>query len=117
MGEENEFSRLVSVKKCPICGGKLEKGYFNAPRGVYWSEERHRLGMIALDSVMPGALWTSDAVPGLKCESCGIAVVDYRAPGYTPKSFLKKCIECGRDIPIASEYCPFCGAKQKQKVE
>jgi len=31
----------------------------------------------------------------------------------TPKVFLKKCIECGREIPIASEGCQYCGAKQK----
>jgi hypothetical protein len=30
----------------------------------------------------------------------------------TPKSFLKKCIQCTREIPIASEECPFCKAKQ-----
>jgi predicted RNA-binding Zn-ribbon protein involved in translation (DUF1610 family) len=31
----------------------------------------------------------------------------------TPKAFLKKCIECGKDIPIASEECPYCGTKQR----
>jgi len=30
----------------------------------------------------------------------------------TPKSFLKKCVNCGREIPIASEQCQFCKAKQ-----
>jgi len=30
----------------------------------------------------------------------------------TPKAFLKKCAECGREIPIASEECPFCKSKQ-----
>jgi len=31
----------------------------------------------------------------------------------TPKVFLKKCGECAREIPIASEECPYCKAKQK----
>ena len=31
----------------------------------------------------------------------------------TPKSFLKKCPKCGKEIPIASEECPFCKAKQE----
>jgi hypothetical protein len=31
----------------------------------------------------------------------------------TRKSFLKECIKCGKDIPIASEQCPHCGAEQK----
>jgi peptidoglycan/LPS O-acetylase OafA/YrhL len=30
----------------------------------------------------------------------------------TPKSFLKSCVACGRQIPVASEECPFCQAKQ-----
>jgi hypothetical protein len=30
----------------------------------------------------------------------------------TPKSFIKKCANCGREIPIASEQCPYCGQKQ-----
>ena len=31
-----------------------------------------------------------------------------------PKGFLKKCIKCGREIPIASEECPFCKTIQDQ---
>jgi len=31
----------------------------------------------------------------------------------TPSSFLKKCVQCNREIPIASEECPYCRAKQK----
>jgi predicted RNA-binding Zn-ribbon protein involved in translation (DUF1610 family) len=30
----------------------------------------------------------------------------------TPKAFLKKCIACGKAIPIASEQCPYCRQKQ-----
>jgi len=30
----------------------------------------------------------------------------------TPKSFLKRCVKCGEEIPIASEQCPVCGQKQ-----
>ena len=32
----------------------------------------------------------------------------------TPKAFLKQCIECSVDIPIASEKCPHCEATQKE---
>jgi hypothetical protein len=31
----------------------------------------------------------------------------------TPKTFLKECIECSKEIPIASEQCPYCKAEQK----
>ncbi|MEM3785547.1 MAG: hypothetical protein QW667_07380 [Candidatus Bathyarchaeia archaeon] len=30
----------------------------------------------------------------------------------TPKSFLKKCVKCSKEIPIASEECLYCAAKQ-----
>ena len=117
MSENGEFYKIASIKKCPLCGGELERGFFNAPRGVYWSTEKHMLGMILLDRIMPGALWTQDNVPALKCENCGIAIIDWRASGYTPKSFLKKCVECGKEIPIASEECSFCGARQTRSVK
>jgi len=71
MSERGEFSKLSSVKRCPICGGKLVKGYFNAPRGVYLGTEKHKLGLVLRDSVMLGALWTQDNVPALRCENCG----------------------------------------------
>jgi ssDNA-binding Zn-finger/Zn-ribbon topoisomerase 1 len=112
MNEYGEYSTLKSVRECPICHGELEKGFLNAIRGVFWSEKKHYLGMAALDYVMPGAIWTSETVPALKCEKCGIVISDLRAAGYTPKSFLKKCVECGKEIPIASETCSNCGAKQ-----
>lgn len=34
--------------------------------------------------------------------------------GETPKTFFKSCVNCGKDIPIASETCPYCGAEQKE---
>lgn len=36
--------------------------------------------------------------------------------GYTPRAFLKKCIKCQKEIPIASEECPYCEAKQPEYV-
>lgn len=33
------------------------------------------------------------------------------------RSFLKKCVNCGKDIPIASEECQYCGTKQPQNLE
>ncbi len=31
----------------------------------------------------------------------------------TPASFLKKCVSCGQQIPVASDKCPFCNSDQK----
>jgi len=102
MSEKEEFAKLSSVKECPVCGGKLVKGYFTIPRGI---------GVWRFD--------TYDDAPALRCERCGIAILDYGVVtrAHTPGSFLKKCVECGELIPIASEYCPKCGTKQKEKEE
>jgi chromosome segregation ATPase len=35
----------------------------------------------------------------------------------TSKSYLKKCVECGKEIPIASEECQYCAALQAENVE
>ena len=35
----------------------------------------------------------------------------------TSKSYLKKCLECGKEIPIASEECQYCGATQAENAE
>jgi len=100
MSEKEEFSKLSSIKKCPICRGKLVKGYFTIPKAIggwHWD--------------------TYDNAPALKCERCGIAILDYGAARKTPESFLKKCVKCGKKIPLASEECPKCGTKQKENEE
>jgi len=52
------------------------------------------------------------------CPKCGLTnlYADEKAKQYllklTPKAFWKKCIKCGKNIPIASEECQYCGTKQ-----
>lgn len=100
MIEKEEFAKLSSIKKCPICRRKLVKGYFTIPRKI------------------GGLLWDAyDDAPTLKCERCGIAILDYGDKKITPESFMKECAECGKQIPIASEECSYCGTKQKEKKE
>lgn len=115
--KEVEFSRLLSVKECPNCGGKLEKGYFISPRGMYWDTKKHEKGAMIVDYMMPrvSSVFTLENAPALRCEKCGVAIIDTRKIGQTPRSFLKKCVKCGKDIPIASEECYYCGAKQLEE--
>ena len=117
--KEVEFSRLISVKECPVCGGNLDEVYLTAPRGFYLSAEKAKLGVYFLDTVMPSvsSVTLLENAPALKCENCGIAIIDCRAPRYTPKSFLKNCVKCGKEIPIASEECQHCGTKQPEYEE
>jgi hypothetical protein len=114
MSEIEGFSRLGSVKKCPNCGGKLDKGYFTAPWGMYWDKKKHGSTTNLRDRLWPGLSMQFELVnaPALRCEKCGIAILDYGLLGKTPRDFLKKCVQCSEEIPIASEYCLKCGAKQ-----
>ena len=114
MDEKDDFSRLGSVKKCPNCGGRLEKGYFNTPMGIYWDMKKHGSGKVFADRMLRGIVsdFCLDNAPALRCKRCGIAILDYGLIGETPRNFLKKCVQCHEEISIASEYCPKCGAKQ-----
>ena len=49
------------------------------------------------------------------CSSCGevrLSTDEKTRRMLIGKSFLKKCVSCGKEIPIASEKCQYCGAKQ-----
>ncbi len=57
------------------------------------------------------------------CPNCGnvqlvaheVATGTYHKPVQnteTPKSFMRICVKCKKQISIASEECPYCGARQ-----
>jgi hypothetical protein len=73
---ENEASSVHSVKKCPICGGELERGYAIVYRGFWWDTEKHTFrGGEELLSKYPA--WTNTNFPALRCWKCHIIVFDY----------------------------------------
>jgi hypothetical protein len=51
----------------------------------------------------------------MKTEKTDDNFVSSFVPKPTPSSYLKKCIKCKREIPIASEECEYCGARQPHK--
>jgi predicted RNA-binding Zn-ribbon protein involved in translation (DUF1610 family) len=49
------------------------------------------------------------------CPSCGeirLSTDEKTRRLLLGKSFLKKCVKCGKEIPVASEECQYCGARQ-----
>ncbi len=100
MSENDVYSMLASSKKCPVCSGELETVYFSSYRSI--------LG------VRP---FLFKNLPTLRCESCRIAIFSYEKTGIKFGRFLKKCVKCGEEIPIASEACPSCGAEQPEYEE
>lgn len=54
------------------------------------------------------------------CPKCG--KIDFSATEQTGamllnRSGLKKCLSCGKRIPLAAEECQHCGAKQAEKID
>lgn len=57
---------------------------------------------------------SSDVIQAPKSEVRRTVSSDLKVPPpYTPKSYLKRCVECNREIPLASEECPYCNASQE----
>ena len=99
--------------KCPNCGKQMEKGYIITP-AVRWSKEKHTQFAFGQELVIP---WQIQAIPNVeayRCSPCRLILFHYPIPKAeeTPESYLKKCVKCNNEIPIASETCPICGQEQ-----
>jgi len=104
------------VKKCPKCGGQMVE----AKRLVTRAFSLRGVVLPGVSLAKKGDILGDRIIP-FYCKDCGY-IEFYKSPpaeyaGYTPESFLKKCVECGKEIPIASDYCPKCETKQKEKEE
>jgi hypothetical protein len=53
-------------------------------------------------------------VMGLAFQYSEVSVPAMSKPDSTPPSFLKNCVHCGAQIPIAAETCSSCGKPQKR---
>ena len=73
----NEFSKLTSITKCPVCGGELEKGYVHASRGIYWDTKRHRYSGVSGEAIKSIRSWYVPHAPALRCKECKIIALDY----------------------------------------
>jgi predicted nucleic-acid-binding Zn-ribbon protein len=95
------------VKNCPKCGGDMERGKSLTELTRFWVDSVHlaKRGDLRGDKIIP-----------FYCKSCGYIEL-YKTPPHGPPSFLKNCVECGKEIPLASEECPYCGTKQPEYEE
>ncbi len=98
------------VKKCLKCGGEMVE----ADRLV-----AHTRLLAGITLAKKGDIVGDEIVP-YYCRNCGyIELYKKIKAGERGRgdSSLKKCIKCGRKIPIASEECPHCGTKQTEYVK
>lgn len=107
------------VKKCPECGKEMEKGYV-VSEAIKWSNQKPGPVAFGLESVLPWQFLSIPNVEAHRCKQCMLVLFyygKYTPDKETPKSFLKKCVKCRKEIPIASEHCQYCGAKQQESFE
>jgi hypothetical protein len=77
MSEKKELSKLDSMKKCPFCGGELEKGYVISGQGISWYTKEHKLWAPTADRLSPKITLTIPNLPSLRCKQCSIVIFDY----------------------------------------
>ena len=97
MSKTDKFPDLSSVKRCPICGGELGTAYITSFKGFV--------------GLKP---YLTQNIPVLKCENCRIAIFSYDRK-MALGEFMKRCIQCDKEIPLASEECQYCGERQEKE--
>jgi len=64
------------IKKCPKCGGELEQGFVEPPRGIYWRDkEGKRQTLISMWN------WTVPKIKASRCGKCTLVLFLYRQDG------------------------------------
>jgi hypothetical protein len=77
---DNEVSRVNSVKKCPICGGELERSYA-VSKWLYWGTEKHTFLRGGKELLSKYPALTETNFPALRCLKCHIIILDYEKEG------------------------------------
>lgn len=100
------------VKKCYSCGIAMQSGQ-RIPFRI-----RGKPGLVKL--VFGELAEISEEMLNFDiyiCASCGeirFSADEKTRRSLLGKAFLKKCVKCDREIPIASEECPYCETKQPE---
>ncbi len=64
--------------KCPKCGALFEKGYIQAPSGVYWDNQKHswttQLSEDLIDNDLAITIPNKEA---FRCQNCKLVLFTY----------------------------------------
>jgi uncharacterized protein with PIN domain len=76
MSENRDFAELFAIRRCPICGGELEKGYI-ASKGMVWDTVKQGLITHSKENqeiLTPTFAWSITNFPTLRCRNCNILI-------------------------------------------
>lgn len=65
-----DAGRLSEIRKCPTCGGELEKGYLLSS-GIWWDTEKHDF-QPGKERLTDYPAWTQTNFAALRCRNCRI---------------------------------------------
>jgi len=116
------MSEKSEVILCPKCGNPMILGRVLG-RGtefawLLWLESEKKVSKKRGERLE--SFWNPKGLRAYRCKECGVIICYEKEkiePTKTSESFLKKCIRCSKEIPIASEECPYCGTEQKNAAK
>ena len=73
----------------------------------------HSDGSSAMGLLLIGLITIAASLASMRIRKKPVSVREYRARTGS-QAFMKKCVECGKEIPIASEQCQYCQTVQPE---
>jgi hypothetical protein len=66
---------LSEVKKCPKCGGEMEKGFLVTPRPLWWDTEKHSVNAGG-EKLVPFSFGMHN-LDAYRCSKCKLVLFKY----------------------------------------
>jgi hypothetical protein len=63
--------------KCPKCGEPLESGFIQAPRGVFWDNQKHHLEVLISEELFGYLSITMPNKEAFRCKKCKLVLFGY----------------------------------------
>jgi len=80
--EKKEEKALIEA--CPLCGSKMEKGFYLVPRQTWWDTKKHRWTAGGSEQINPFS-WTLTNFESYRCTKCKLVVFKYGETSNPPE--------------------------------
>jgi DNA-directed RNA polymerase subunit RPC12/RpoP len=83
--EKTEEKAVIEV--CPLCGSKMEKGFYIVNKQTWWDEKKHTLYCGKCEEISPFRM-TLTNFPGYRCRKCELVIFRYGETDNTAEGSL-----------------------------
>jgi len=77
LNQEREIRTEILSMKCPRCGGELEKGYLQAPHGLFWDVKQHDNTVLHSEELIASLYVGIANKEAFRCSKCQLVVLPY----------------------------------------